>query len=408
MEFLYDHCKFNATEQNFIETSIELDKSGKLFNILTKLKDDGSPAYLQYCMRLFTNIYKETNSVEAIEKIAMLNEHKETVYNWDQMAVIAKGYMKHLAQECIDFYSQLNSKNEPIFAPEEMSAIYQGFRLGLTTKEVMIYAKLNENGKPIYNYLQMNSIRMGLVHGLTADKIKIFAQLDKDKNPIFCSSDMNQIEYFIRNADDKQILQLEESINSGLSFEEFSVFIATEKPAEYLRIYRSLYDLDCDINDVDYIVNHTDELSYDDLKKVKYILTCANNFKKLDKDICENPSFKSYNIVFSDIDDLDVLYDNFAFKICSLYCDSPFISISNVKTIKECLEKNIDPEQIHFLVSSGYDDEEMKIIANALIRGIDFNKIKELKENFVDISEIDELLMSFETDRDDGEVYIDV
>jgi hypothetical protein len=280
MEFEYDKSKFNPREHEMINEAIKLDKSGQLFSIITKLRDDEEPTYSSGRICSLIEIYKDTKSIERVEKAAKLKDDKTPVYNTIQMLCIFQGYKYHFSYDYIDFYAKLNENNEPIFDHHKMESIFEGFKLGLSKEEVMLYTKLNENNIPVYDHFQMNIIRRGLIHGLSLENINLYAQLDENMVPIYDSGEMNYMEYFIHSADNKQIQQLKDAIKDGLSYKQFKAFIKIDIPAEKMRIYRSLYQLDCGIATVEYIAEK-DKITYDKLKQVKYILSCAKKFKEL-------------------------------------------------------------------------------------------------------------------------------
>ena len=81
MSFEYDENKYNRETNKLIKDSIKMDKSGKLFNILTRLKHDGTPSYTYSNIVYLVEIYEETNSIERVERAAQLNSDNTPIYD---------------------------------------------------------------------------------------------------------------------------------------------------------------------------------------------------------------------------------------------------------------------------------------------------------------------------------------
>ena len=403
MSFKYDENKYIKAENELIKESIEIDKSGKLFEILTRLKHNGAPSYTYSDMVYLVEIYKETNSIERVERAAQLNSDDTPVYDTAQMFHIVLGYKHHLSYDCIDLYVKLNKNNKPVFNHKRMDSILQGFTSGLSKEDVGLYTKLNKNGAPVYDEDEMDIIRNGLICKLSVENIELYAQLDENMVPVYDSDRMYYIKRFICSANDKQIQQLKDAIADGLSFEQFRAFTKPDIPAEKMRIYRSLYQLDCSIPTVEHIILH-EKLTYDELKQVKYILSCAKKFRELLNDEYSD-TFTAHNVVYDKFCKLDELYKDFTSRVCEAFA-SPITHDSIKNVVMELLKKNMDPEQIHFLISSGYSDKEIRIISESLMNGADFNKLKELHKEAKDVLENEEMSKLLETVLDDEELEL--
>ena len=275
----------------------------------------------------------------------------------------------------------------------------------------MIYARLDKNEKPIYNPDQMDQIRYGFYEELSEDKINVYAQLNEKMVPKFEAFEMKQMKLFIVKADDKQVQQLKDSINEGLSFSQFDIFCKPDIPAEKMRIYRSLYGLGCNKNLIKHIVKHKN-LDYDDLKKLKYILICANKLKEFNTQRGEYiPPFPCESVIDTetDLSDINVVYEKFANIILNSYYYT--IKITNIDSesigiIEECLKNNMDPEQIHFLVSSGYSMNEIKCISNILLEGMDFNIIKKMREDASGVLSAETIEVLFKTEIEEKDIEL--
>ena len=405
MSFIYDHYKFNIREQELINEALELDGTGEIFKILTRMKDDGTPLYDHYSIFTLMSIYKNTDSVERIRNITKLKPDNTPVYDNIQMHYIFQGYKTGLDFKYIDFYSQLNKNDEPIFSGDQMGAIHESFELGLSMEDVAIFTKLNGEGKPVFDSNQMNVIIRALRHEIGVEYVDILIKLDKNMVPLYSSLEMGAMEQFFFYSNDKQKQQLKDAIADGLSFNQFSVFTASGVPAEKLRIYRSLYKLGCNEETVKYIFKN-EKLTYEEFKEVKYVLACAKFFRDSDPENKEVANTLSpYVVIYNNLNDLNELYESFAYNVCDAYYKQSMTD-NLVESIKECLMYGLDPEQIHFLVLSDYNDTEINNIARLLLEGFDFNKIKELQENASQVLSVDEIIASFESEECDEKEVI--
>ena len=395
---------FSIIQHKCLVKAKELDKKGELLNILSRTSYDDSPVYNETYMDLLLSIYIETNSIERVEKAAILNKNYLPVYDIEQIEVILKGHQRHFGYDDIDFYIRLNSKGEPIFSYEEMDSIYQGIRLGLTLKEIEMYAKLNKNGSPIYNCYQMNSIRYGLIHKLTKEKIEIYSQLDKNGDPMFSSIEMNSLEHFIRYANEKQLRVLKDAINDKLSFGDIFAFLDFDTPAENLRIFSSLYKLGCDKDTVEYIAERASNFDYEHLKEIKYMISIVNKVKELDETQSKQTDILTpMGVVYNNLRDLDKMREELTYALYRCYKPVLDIKLGEVLAVKECIEKKINTEAINLLITSDYNEFEIKNIANVLLKGYDFNKIKELREEASQVLSAEEIKEFFESEYEELE-----
>ena len=380
MKFEYDESKFDPMVIDLINDAIKLDSSGELFKILTRTRSDGFQLYSYMAAASLVNVYRYTDSIKEVEKVSLLNSDNKPLYEPLQMHEIAEGYIAGLPIEQIDFCLRLGKDGNPIFNSCKIEAFCLSFKGGLKLEDAEMCVKFDKDGVFAYSAEQIKAIAGGFIHNIPRDCIEIYAQLNENGYPVYEAYEMEVMQIYLRNANPEQIRQFKDSFADGLTLEQAGVFLDFYVPAEKMRIYRSLYKLGCNVKDVNYIVQYRD-LAYEDLKKVKYILTCAKIFRDQFPEPKHMPdSFLPFNIVYTKLNNLDELYENFAFNVCDIYSKSMSPSTDVVDAIKKCLDNHIEPEQVHFLVTSGYSADEIKNISDALIEGADFNKIKEARK----------------------------
>ena len=405
--FKYDKNKFGINEESYLKDAIEYDPSGELFNILTRLNSKEEPIFDSFYMRPLILIYNNSGSIDIVKRATTLDSDEKPVYSIGQLFNISNGYKQNIPKKHIDFYSALDENGRPVFGKEEMEFLYQGFRFGYKKEDIMTFLKYDKNGDLVYNEGQLNLIVYGFASKISVDDINIYAQLNESGRPKFTEEEMNVIEYFILRADEKQIQQLKESIEDGLSFDEFKVFCQSHIPADSMRIYRSLYNIGYNKSLVSHIAQ-TNRMDYDKLKKIKYLLTCAKTMCKLDVDSGSKELFP-YDLYINkstDFKDINSLIEKLSYNIANFYYAAGKINTTSMKmdkTIEECFRNNIEPDAIHFMVTAGYNEEEINHIASLLMDGADFNKIKELREEAFNVLSVEEIDLSFKTENDNRE-----
>ena len=333
-------------------------------------------------------------------------------------------------KEILDIMTSVNNEGKPIFDEDLLKQIYSGITQGMGISDIKFFTKLNANMEPIYNTTQMNEIRIGFHSKMTLDEIFLFARLNKNDQPVFSGSQMTIINYFLKNenfpkdamsiclktvddvpvfnsdqmfvinsyirdeANPKEIQQLKGCVNDGLKYEQIEFMIKKKISADSIRIYRSFYDIGCTTEIVNHIGNQG--FNYDELKEIKRIFKYTKELANLNSKLTPEGY---YTIIPEDNFSVEDLTDKFAEMFHLAYgFSNPECRFPRKDLIFKCFQKDIEPEKIDFLITSGYTKEEVWHVLDLLLDGADFNKIKELREEAVNILSIDEMPVSFSTE----------
>ena len=254
--------------------------------------------------------------------------------------------------------------DKTVFDEEQRDLINQAMLFGASKEILSVMTSLNNNGDPIFSKDQTATIVIMLSNGNTPSKIINMIIKVENNVPIFSTSEMGYISGFLNYADDKQLQQFKECLEEGMRFDDFAPFLNHYIPSECMRIYKSLHFLGCNKDNIQHIINS--KTSYEDLKTIKYLLTCGKVF-----DIKINALFNKDSI------DTESLIDNLIYKICTKCSNMGNYSQSR-NIVSKCLSVKMDPEQIQFTMDpfNEFSIEDKKNVAIGFLNGATIEEIE--------------------------------
>ena len=244
---------------------------------------------------------------------------------------------------------------KPVYDLSYLYAIKDGVEAKLDEEKMEFSMALNKANKPIYHPFQAEEIINGFINGLSKDQIEIFSQLDNNNVPLFDSIEMGRLSCFIEYANDKQIKQLKECISEGIGYYQFETFMFTDVSAENMRIYKTLYLLDCGRNFIQNLVKN--ELNYSELKEVKYLVQCADEL------LDENSKYKDMNIVTGPDSIVDILREALTREVGEKY--NLKFEIRDI--IEKCLINKISSVEIESVINAELSQADMLSALNMVL-----------------------------------------
>ena len=299
-------------------------------------------------------------------------EYNKKLFNTLQQHCIDRIMSKNVDEELLNTITTLDENGEPVFHHLEMKIVCKAVYENLSWNEIKYFCKINDNMISLYDDEQMNQICMMFIKKYNKNAIDAVAKLNDNNKPIFSGPEMERICIFIKYANKKQIEQLIESINDDLNFNQ--LVLDTRIPSEHMRIYRSFCRLGCSEDIIRKMIsqdlNH--DLSYEELKNIKYLLSCA---KELDID---------FEHLFNDS---EIEYSSIKYNLATqIYPNNNAIHIKKKNLIFRCLNFELDKAQIAYLVNKedNFNVKEIKTIAVGFLNGLTVEEIKSAVSNIVD------------------------
>ncbi len=291
----------------------------------------------------------------------MKYEYNEELFNGDQTLGIKKAIRLNMDKNIFKLMTQIDKEKNPVFNYFQMIDIIEGYRSGLTEEQIKLFTQLDDNITPIFNTYQMSEIRFCFEIGLTTEYISNTLARIENGVAIFDYKEMYDIKNFLESANDKQRQQFKEIIDDKIPFYFFCKFMDTGIPAENMRIYRTLYDFKCTSDTVEQIVS--EEPSYDELKEIKYLLSCAKELE-IDVESLLNESGLECSSIKSD------LSHNLYMRNCAMSAKAKDI-------INKCLDFKMEPKQIAYLTNPDncFNTEEIEAIAIGLLNNLTIEEI---------------------------------
>ena len=324
-------------------------------------------------------------------------EYNEKCFDTTQKIRIKDAIDSNVDKDIFNILVSLNKHGNPIYSQAQMYYIIEGYRAGFSLEDIMFYTRTDIYMNPIFNDSQMQSIRYALQNGISKEYLSYTMAKVTDDIAYFTGDQMETMCLFIRLGNDKQREQLKEMIDKNMDFYDFSPLINVNIPAENIRIYHSLYELGCSSYNVENLLKHN--FNYDELKKIKYLLKFGKDLMQLDPNIRKSTNeFTPNAIVSPNRETLDTIITFVSYRIEEYYGYGVIKNFGKDCDIHEAakrwLERGMSAEEVHFLLNSGYNKNEIIYVADLLMDGADFNKIKELKEEaalFLSAEEINDL-----------------
>jgi hypothetical protein len=284
-------------------------------------------------------------------------DYSKYTFNKSQTYQITLGKMARLSNEKIALYAN------PAFSEIQMDEIRTGLENVLSIDKVKLYAQIKPDGNPLYSYYQMNVLRKRLEEKASEEEISLLTSLNRFGNPIFSgdqmeylsryfelkipqniiaicaksdtdghslfnAQEMNKIVDFFTKANDEQVKQIFECINSNLPLEAFGAIMSSDINHKCMRIYKSfIFDNKIDKNFIKKLIKSNP--TYDELKHLKICMKYAEMFNCTLHLECN----KNFNI--------DETIDALAFDICS---KDKNLSSEKFDIINKYIKNKIDPE----------------------------------------------------------------
>ena len=357
---------FSFEELVKIRKGINYGHSLEQIKIYALIKDD-RPVYDALQMDCIIEGIDKCLSPEELAIITRLDENMKPVYSAEYMDVIFVAFMNAFPIKEVENIVKLNKENIPIYDCVQAEQIFHGELDNVNKNVIDFYSALNSSGKPIYSGSRMRIIKLASKQKMPLDHIKIFAKC-KDEKPLYLSSQMDVIRMAIVKASKAneidRINQIKDCVNDCLSFNQLSPLLSDKLPIENMRVYRSLYRFGVSINDVNEMIKKNE--TYENLKEIKYLLTCN-----------EKLGTKAKNIISSH--SLDLEYKrNFLAK--SLSVKFNVIDMESIELIDKLLSFKMPPEQIAFIIDQEYSfsSEEREKIAIGLLSGLTVQDIEDI------------------------------
>ena len=299
--------------------------------------------------------------------VAVKYEYNKSAFNQSDINKINEMITFKPSEKVFNLITALNDDKKPVFSDPHLLYILNAFENGLSSDQIEPYLMLNAENKPFFSSNAMSCIFFGMAKGFSREDIDIYINFESG-TPKFSFLESHDIVHFIGEANDKQKQQIKECISNNLPFEYFTEFMDAAIPAENMRIYRSLYSLDCRPSDISHLVYL--ETKYEDLKEIKYLMQCAHDLNY------EN--HMTYGL--KSVKELRELLSNEIYLNRSFDRDAQKISI-----IDKCLSYNMASECIDFLTDSirNFSANDMKTVAIGFINGLTVEEMKTVVDPIV-------------------------
>ena len=217
----------------------------------------------------------------------------------------------------------------------------------------------------------MQDIKLGFINGLDEELIDIYSQLENGK-PKFDHVEMGNLRFFFERANKAQIKLIKECIDEKIDYENFSPFLLDTIPIEKMRIYKSIYLEDINKEYINETIN-VNELSYEELKDVKYLINCAKElFPK------ENFPNMKLDYIIKQREDQEVNPSNITINLLNYTYNLRLYEKKCIDIVERCLSYKMPPEQLAYLTNPEFSltYEEMKDVAIGLLNGLTPNEIE--------------------------------
>ena len=365
VKYEYNKSPFNKTQQEYIDLMIKLGVSDDRLDILTQLDENDKPLFgEEYLAHFYYNL-----------------EHG-------------------VAEDHIEYCATTNKEGKLVYDITDINLIAYGFLQGLSYDQIHLYSVLDSDFKPIYNSLQKEAIIDAICGHFSQEKINLVMRRDTNDKPIFSSEEMFTLNEFFRRANYKQFNYIKGCIESNVARDKVLMFANVDIPADNMRILCSLSGLP--IEYLGHLIN--ENYNVNELKDIKYLMSCAKCFRLNIVDVFENISHEKLliNETHAEVADLIIKSDH-----CKCYS-----SIDNINMMREMVAKKMPPEQIDFIVNSGFSYTEMRNVAIGLLSGANFDKYKndlELAKNILnDIEPCSYIIDVFNSEIDERDEFDEI
>ena len=286
-------------------------------------------------------------------------------FNRKERSLIDTAITLGASESILDIMTQICSHPGgamPVFNSDQMNCIIDGLLKNFSDEQIKLYTPIDKYNSPTFSEHQMKEIINGFEKGLKYEEVQLYAQ-NIDGNAKFRFEQMLRIKKFLLKANSEQIRQLKKFINdSELQFNDYSVFLYKNSPANIMRVCHSLYDMGCER---DLVSGMLKSCNYESLKTFKYLTKCVDAF------------WFDINVVMKG---RPLTIESAHKAVLNTIQYNRDLVDDEAEIIGKCLSYKISAEQIDFLTDKDncFSVNEMECIANAFIDGISVETAREI------------------------------